>query len=87
MIPAATPQEAMFVIERKLLTARARCERIRYFPYPGPDRRLVIACAELADGSDIQVLARLDFPIAMAGDDYDEAAIGRAFQMPSRSVH
>jgi hypothetical protein len=60
MIPAATPQEAMFVIERKLLTARARCERIRYFPYPGPDRRLVIACAELADGSDIQELARLD---------------------------
>jgi hypothetical protein len=30
--------------------------------------------------------ARLDFPIAMIGDDYDEAAIARAFAMPSQSV-
>jgi hypothetical protein len=38
-------------------------------------------------GSDIQVLTRLDFPIAVSGDDYDEAAIARAFAMPSQSVH
>jgi hypothetical protein len=44
-------------------------------------------CAEFADGSDIQVLARLDVPIAMAGDDFDEASLARAFAMPSGAVH
>ena len=43
--------------------------------------------AELADGTDIQVLARLDYPITVTDDDYDDAAIARAFQMPSAAVH
>jgi hypothetical protein len=86
MIAAATPAEAMIRIEGEILSAAARCERIRFFPYPG-DRRLVLVCAELSDGGNIEVLARLDVPIAMDGYDYDEAALARAFQMPNRSLH
>jgi hypothetical protein len=87
MMAAATPAQAMFVIEEALWATRARCECIRFFPYPDPDRRLVLVVAELSDGSDIQVLCRLDFPIAMIGDHYDEAATARAFEMPSQSMH
>jgi hypothetical protein len=87
MTAPLTPAEAMLRIEREVLTASAPCERIRFFPYPDPDRRLVIVCAELTDGSDIQVVAELPYPIAVSGDDYDEAAIARAFAMPSQSVH
>jgi hypothetical protein len=87
MMAAATPAEAMIRIEVALLAARVRCMAIRFFPCPDGSRRLVIVCAELADGSDIQVLTRLDFPIAVSGDDYDEAAIARAFAMPNQSVH
>jgi hypothetical protein len=64
-----------------------RRECIRFFPYPYPDCKLVLVCAELADGSDIQVLMQLDWPVVVTGDHYDEAAIARAFQMASQSVH
>src|SRR4051794_21352474 len=84
MTPVATPWEA---IEREVLAASARCLGIRFCPYPDPDRRLVLVCAELCDGSDIQVLARLDWPIDVTGDSYDEASIARAFRMPSESTH
>jgi hypothetical protein len=50
-------------------------------------RRLVIACAELADGSDIQLLIWLDWPIVVTSDSYDEDAIAREFAMPSQSAH
>jgi len=42
---------------------------------------------ELADGRDIQVLTRLDWPVVVTGDHYDEDAIARAFQMASQSIH
>jgi hypothetical protein len=87
MKPAPTPAEAIFVIERELLSAGARCTGLRFFPFPDPDAPLVIVCAELEDAGDIQVLTRLDWPIVVTGDDYDEAAIARAFAMPSQSVH
>jgi hypothetical protein len=87
MITAATPAEARLAIEREVLSASAPCMGIRFFPCPSLDHRSVIVCAELADGSDIQVLTRLDWPIVVTGDDYDEAAIARAFAMPSGAVH
>ena len=87
MMTPATPAEAMFAIECAVLTASIPCAGIRFCPYPDPDRRLVLVCAELVDGRDIQVLARLDWPIDMTGDDYDEAAIARAFRMESQSTH
>jgi hypothetical protein len=87
MMAAATPAEAMIRIEVALLAARVRCMAIRFFPCPDGSRRLVIVCAELANGNDIQVLTRLDFPITVTGDHYDEASLARAFQMPSQSVH
>jgi hypothetical protein len=59
----------------------------RFCPYPDSERRLVLVVAELADGAEIQVLARLDWPVAVSADDYDEAAIAAAFQMPSGAVH
>jgi hypothetical protein len=87
MTAPLTPQEAMIEIERAVMTAASPCERIRFHAYPDADRRLVLACAEFADGSEFQVLAQLDYPITVTADDYDEGAIARAFQMPSGAVH
>jgi hypothetical protein len=88
MLVAATPAEAKLLVERELLRRAGTCTGVRLFPYPCADRRLVILCAELSDGTDIEVLCSLAWPIAISNDGFfDEAAIARAFEMPSAAVH
>jgi hypothetical protein len=87
MTAASSPAEARIKIEAALLETTARCERIRYFPYPSSDGRLVLVCAELDNGDDVRVLCRLTFPVAVNGSDYDEDAIRQQFEMPSVASH
>jgi hypothetical protein len=88
--PACSPAEARLALEHELLLGGARCLRVRFFPYPCATRRLVLVCAELADGGDVRVLCLLDVPIDMTGDDFDEAALAARFfagPPPSCAVH
>jgi hypothetical protein len=60
---------------------------VRFFLYPDPSRRLVLACAERADGgADIQVVFELSAPVV--GDHLDENAVREMFfDVPSGARH
>lgn len=89
-----TPAEARFEIDKQLVALAAQnggkaplVSDIRFFLYPSSERRLVLACAERADGAaDIEVLFEMPAPII--GDDLDEDAIWRMFfDVPSAARH
>src|SRR5262245_49285329 len=63
--------ECRFAIERELLERRVPVADWRMIPYPS-DGRLIMACAELTDGNEIQMLFELETPIDMSR--YDEWA-------------
>jgi hypothetical protein len=86
MKAAASPAEAMIAVERELMRRAGTCVRVRYLPHPCSDGRLCLVCAELSDNTDVQVLCKLAWPVAVNGSD-DEAAIAMQFQMPSGAVH
>jgi hypothetical protein len=79
-----TPAEARFELDRALVAlADANgvplVSDVRFFPYPDPSRRTVLACAERADGgADIQVLFEMPAPV---GDHLDENAVREMFSM------
>jgi hypothetical protein len=62
--------------------------RANFFWGPDVERRAVIAFAEFADGTDIQLQYRADHPVTIVGDDYDETQLAvEFFAMPSLEVH
>jgi hypothetical protein len=86
-------EEAKFALDRKLVELAAEnggeaplVNDIRFFLFPDPSRRLVLACAERADGPDIEFLFELATPVA--GDHLDENAIRTMFfDVPSGLRH
>lgn len=83
MLAARCATEAQIKIQRELLACRergVRFVRYRVFPYPCRDGRLAIFSAELSDGSDIDCLCFLDWPIDPHNFD-EEATIIAAWQM------
>jgi hypothetical protein len=80
--------EALLEIERQLLERTERpIVNWRFFPYPAPGGRLVLACAELPDGTDVTQLFETDVPVADP-DNFDEDAMAEIFlAVPSSSVH
>jgi hypothetical protein len=91
---ASSIEEARFLIERELVAladenggSMPLVHDVRFFLYPHASHRLVLACAERADGGpDVEVLFELPAPVV--GDDLDENAIReKFFDMPSGSRH
>ena len=77
--------EARFEIERELLERHASVSLWRFIPYPS-DGRLVLACAELANGEEIQKVFDLGAPMDVA--TFCEFEVYEAFfRMDSREVH
>lgn len=86
-----TPAEARFELDRALVAlADANgvplVRDVRFFLYPDPSHRCVLACAERADGgADIQVAFELAIPV---GDHLDENAVREMFfDVPSSARH
>jgi hypothetical protein len=84
--------EARFDIDRQLVELAAKngamplVRHVRFFPYPCCDDRLVLACAELVDGDDIQAVFELSTPVDP--DDFDEEAVRQMFlDVPSGAKH
>jgi hypothetical protein len=86
MKTATSPAEAQMIIHAELLRRSALCLRLQYVPYPSSGD-LVLICAELNDGTELQVLTKLDWPVAVHGDEFDLEAIKRQFFMPSTAKH
>jgi hypothetical protein len=88
-----TITEARFAIETRLVQLAAEnggeipsLHDMRFFLYPDPSRRWVLACAELEDGRDLQELFELEVPVV--GDHLDENAVReRFFDVPSGARH
>jgi hypothetical protein len=80
-----TMVEARFAIEAELLARRATVRDWRFIAYPS-NGTLVLACAELDDGGEVQQLFALDAPIDP--DDYNEWDMARRFfALPSTALH
>jgi hypothetical protein len=88
-----TLEEARFEIDRQLIALAAENDGkvplvhdVRFFLYPDPSRRLVLACAERADGgADVQVVFEMPAPVV---GHLDEWAIREMFfDMPSGARH
>jgi hypothetical protein len=86
-----TLSEAKFALDRKLVELAENGEvpalsDIRFFLYPDPSHRLVLCCAERADGPDIEFLFELATPVA--GGHLDENAVRTMFfDVPSDARH
>jgi hypothetical protein len=89
-----TPVEARFEMDRQLVALAATnggrvplVSDVRFFLYPDPSRRLVMACAERADGAaDIAVFFETALPVDP--DDFNEETVRQMFfNVPSGARH
>jgi hypothetical protein len=83
--------EARFEIDRILISLAnggsvPLVRDMRFFPAPCDDHRSVLACAELVDGGDIQVMFETAMPVDH--DNFDENAMCEMFfAVPSGARH
>jgi hypothetical protein len=87
-----TLEEAKFALDRKLIELAAEngevpaLSGIRFFLVPDPSHRMVLCCAERADGPDIEFLFELATPVV--GGHLNENQIREQFlDVPSGSWH